>query len=326
MTLKTAQKIVVLATGGTIAGLSTGADPSRYQAAQVPIDALLSRSQLSLAELAPGCRLQTEQVAQIDSKSMSHAIWAELATRCAAHLADPEVLGLVITHGTDTVEETAFFLQSVLRPRKPVVMTCAMLPANAPEPDGPGNLRDALRWLVHAAQTPERPSSAQTVVVLAGEVHAAHRIQKVTAQSLQAFASGPAGPVARVASGHVQVMDDTPAPVWAAPSVDMLPPAATWPEVRVVMSHAQADGREVRVLSQSSAPPAGWVAAATGAGSIHVQLEQALREAEQRGARILRATRCVWGRADSDDGRPFEAAGGLNPVKARIALLLELMA
>ncbi len=131
-------KIVVLATGGTLAG--TAADPGDnigYRAAQLGIDQLL--------EAIPALRglpVQAEQVAQIDSKDMSFEIWRALALRCRHWLAQVDVAGLVITHGTDTLEETAFFLQSVLAPAKPVVLTAAMRPATALLADGPQNIVD----------------------------------------------------------------------------------------------------------------------------------------------------------------------------------------
>ncbi|MEK9803308.1 MAG: asparaginase domain-containing protein, partial [Curvibacter sp.] len=133
------QKIVVLGTGGTIAGLAQGAAPGRYRAAQKPVGELLAG-----LELPAGMDLQVEQVAQIDSKDMDLPVWQALLTACRHHLAAQAVQALLITHGTDTLEETAWLLQALLAPRKPVVLTCAMRPADAPDADGPRNLADAL--------------------------------------------------------------------------------------------------------------------------------------------------------------------------------------
>jgi L-asparaginase len=122
------QKIVVLGTGGTIAGTSAQAgDNIGYTAAQVGVGQLLAAVP-GLQQAARGV-LVAEQVAQIDSKDMDGHVWQALALRCAHHLEDPEVRGVVITHGTDTLEETAWFLHEVLDTRaKPVVLTCAMRP------------------------------------------------------------------------------------------------------------------------------------------------------------------------------------------------------
>src|SRR5690348_6482601 len=120
-------KLVVLATGGTIAGRAVSAsDNLAYQSAQIGVAQLLAG-----VPCPAGFALEGEQVAQIDSKDMDFAVWRALAQRCAHWLARDEVAGLVVTHGTDTLEETAFFLQSVLAPAKPVVLTGAMRPATS---------------------------------------------------------------------------------------------------------------------------------------------------------------------------------------------------
>ncbi|MGL6110903.1 MAG: asparaginase, partial [Rubrivivax sp.] len=132
--------VVVLGTGGTIAGTAANAaDNVGYSAAQLGVQALLA----SVPALA-GRPTECEQVAQVDSKDLSHALWLLLARRVAHHLQRPEVCGAVIAHGTDTLEETAFFLHAVLAPGKPVVLTAAMRPATSLLADGPQNLLDAV--------------------------------------------------------------------------------------------------------------------------------------------------------------------------------------
>lgn len=321
MALKNSRKIVVLATGGTIAGLARQPTDPGYTAAVLPVSDLLGGLDLG----SDGAwTLESEQVAQIDSKDMTPTVWAELARRCAAHLASPEVAGLVITHGTDTAEETAFFLQCVLRPAKPVALTCAMRPANAPDADGPGNLQDAVNWVRLSASSTQVP--AQVVLVAAGEVHAASVVQKIFSDRLDAFSSGPNGPLARIAQSSLQWGNAAAPWICATPPVTALGDGRDWPEVRLVHSHAGADGREVRALMSSSHPPRGWVVAGTGAGTLHQDLAAALDEARQRGAVVWCASRCAWGVVPErrDDG--LHAAGGLSPVKARIALMLSLMA
>ena len=120
-------KIVVLGTGGTLAGAAaTPGDNVGYKAAQFGIGELLAR-----IPSLQGVPIESEQVAQVDSKDMTFAIWRDLAARCAHWLAQDDVAGIVVTHGTDTIEETSFFLQEVLAPAKPVVLTCAMRPSTA---------------------------------------------------------------------------------------------------------------------------------------------------------------------------------------------------
>jgi L-asparaginase len=346
VTTEKPQKIVILATGGTIAGLAKDVQrPDRYQAAQLTGAQLLEGLTHSpTAQARRSHRLSdpskfewvTEQVAQVDSKAMTHALWRTLAQRCEAHLNDPQVRGIVITHGTDTAEETAFFLQCVLRPTKPVALTCAMRPANAADADGPANLADALSWVVQS-------DLGQVTVVVQGEVHAAQWVQKVSTQPGHAFSSGPHGPLARLRDNMMspsgQVTDDTP---WSSPLAAALPDAQTWPRVVCLMSHAGVDGAVlrtwVRALATSDSPVRGWVVAGTGAGTVHPALEQALSEAQAQGAVVWRASRCAWGdvpdetnavEANGAAGRQgasaWKSAGALTPAKARIALMLSLM-
>jgi L-asparaginase len=152
------EKIVVLGTGGTIAGLAQGAAQGRYRAAQKPVGDLLAG-----VAVPAGVTLQLEQVAQIDSKDMDLAVWQSLLRACHKHLAEADVSGLVITHGTDTLEETAWLLQALMAPRKPVVLTCAMRPADAPDADGPRNLADALAVAAD-------PGAQGVLVVCAGRI------------------------------------------------------------------------------------------------------------------------------------------------------------
>ena len=132
--------VVVLGTGGTIAGSAASADDNLgYVAGVLGVGALVAS-----ASDGDALAVETEQVAQIDSKDMSFAIWLQLARRVAHHVARAEVTGIVVTHGTDTLEETAYFLSRVVAVAKPVVLTAAMRPATSRQADGPQNLADAI--------------------------------------------------------------------------------------------------------------------------------------------------------------------------------------
>ncbi|MGC3986957.1 MAG: asparaginase [Pseudorhodoferax sp.] len=307
--------LLVLGSGGTIAGLAPRAgDTLGYQAAQVGVAQLLA----GLAA-PPGCALEAEQVAQIDSKDMDAAVWLRLARRCAEALARDDVQGIVVTHGTDTLEETAYFLQAVLAPAKPVVLACAMRPANAAMPDGPQNLRDALAV---AAQ----PGARGVVAVCAGVVHAAFDVRKVHGYRLDAFGSGDAGPLAYVEAGALRQLRDWPRPMPTPGLLARLPAAPeAWPRVEIVFSHAGASGAGVDALVRDGAR--GIVVAATGNGSVHQALEAALLRAQAAGVRVLRASRCDQGRVmGGGEGDALAGAGALSPVKARIQLQLDLLA
>lgn len=310
------KKIVVLGTGGTIAGTATHADDNiGYTAAQVGIDALLA----GIPALR-GRSLVAEQVAQVDSKDMTFAIWQALAARCAYWLAQDDVAGIVITHGTDTLEETAFFLHAALGPAKPVVLTCAMRPATAMTPDGPQNLVDA----VAVAATPQAHG---VVVVCAGTVHGALDVQKLYTYRVDAFSSGDAGPLAYVEEGAVRQLRAWPTATSGAQRQALLArvaEATAWPRVEIVTSHAGAGPQLVQALVAQGVH--GIVVAATGNGTVHAALEAALLQAQASGVAVWRSTRCAAGRVLPRPDDLLPGAGGLSPVKARIAMLLDLLA
>ncbi|MBX9959825.1 MAG: asparaginase [Burkholderiaceae bacterium] len=313
------QKIVVLGTGGTIAGLARGAEPGRYHAARKPVDELLAG-----VAVPAGMTLQLEQVAQIDSKDMDLAVWQALLQACQSHLDQAEVRGLVITHGTDTLEETAWLLQALLAPRKPVVLTCAMRPADAPDADGPRNLADALAVAADSGAT-------GVLAVCAGRILGAREVQKLHSSRLDAFGSGEAGDIGRVQAGGVQWLRDRP-PSQPLGVLDAVLAAPALPRVEVVLSHASACGATVDALvdpetaaRHSAAPVRGLVLAGTGGGTLHREIEAAARRAQAAGVRVVRSTRCAdgWLQPRADDEFP---ALPLNPVKARLALMLDLLA
>lgn len=307
------KKIAILGTGGTIAGRAAAAhDNIGYAAAQLGVEDVLA-----MVPGLGGAPLVAEQVAQIDSKDMSLDVWRSLAQRCAHWLARKDAGAVVVTHGTDTLEETAWFLQSVLAPAKPVVLTCAMRPATALLADGPQNLLDA----VAVART---PLARGVVAVCAGAIHGAADIAKQHTYRLDAFTSGDAGPIGYVEEGRVRLLRDWPAPDGrAAQALAKVAASQRWPRVEIVMSHAGAGGAVVRALVADGA--GGLVVAGTGNGSVHRDLEQALRDAQARGVRVVRSTRCAQGPVLSRADDTLPHAGSLSPVKARISLMLELL-
>lgn len=324
-------RIVVLGTGGTISGrASQRGDNIGYTAGEVGVAQLLE----SAGALHGGSyTLEVEQVAQVDSKDMSLALWQQLALRCTHWLAQADVAAIVITHGTDTLEETAFFLQTVLQPRKPVVMACAMRPSTALVPDGPQNLLDAMA----VAQS----AGAQGVlVVCAGKIHGARDVQKLHNYQLDAFDSGPAGVLGVVEEGRVRRLRPWPGSAEdqalhaatvtdAAAQAALLSrvantPSADWPRVEVVVSYAAANGLLVDALVAQGVQ--GLVVAATGNGTVHSALQESLLRAQSAGVRVLRATRCTFGRVLSTASDALADSAGLQPLKARIALMLELLA
>jgi L-asparaginase len=337
-----AKQIVVLGTGGTIAGKSASAtDNVDYVASEVGIETLLAAIP-SLGDAAgkasyAGCELLCEQVAQVDSKDMTFEVWQRLLERCTHWLAQPQVQGIVITHGTDTLEETAFFLHSVLETHnflsKPVVLTCAMRPSTAVAPDGPQNLLDAL-----AVASSDQIQAV--VAVCAGAIHSAVDVQKVHNYRLDAFSSGDAGALGYVKEGNLVVYrnlhqkNELKMPLsvvfTALAAINNVANLNFLPRVEIVLNHSGATGEVVLdLLAQRTATSfnklAGIVVAATGNGTISQALERALQTAEAAGVVVWRSSRCAFGTLVGREATQFGDSGGLTPVKARIALMLSLI-
>ena len=319
MKAKKSKKIVVLATGGTIAGLASNVlRPQQYQAGRVPVASLVSaipRDFLDQHRIS----ISAEQIAQIDSKDMQESVWQALAARLWHHLNQPEVDGVVITHGSDTLEETAYFLQMVFQPNKPVVLTCAMRPANAPDADGPANLQDALWVAAHSGLH-------GVLVACGGSVHAGHRVQKIQSHDLKPFASLD-GPLARFVEGKFQTLRTMPSveQPWPMPTALEVLQIQEWPRVELVLNHAGAQGENVRDMLQSSRPPKGLVVAGTGNGTVHQGLEKVLKQAQTQGIRVLRTTRCALGQVQALPDDVLASAPDMTPVQARVALQLAVI-
>jgi L-asparaginase len=222
----------------------------------------------------------------------------------------------VITHGTDTIEETAYFLRSVVPSVKPVVLTCAMRPASALSPDGPQNLLDALSVVMD-------DKACGVVVVCAGVVHAAEHVQKIHPYRLDAFNSGEAGPLAWTEEGRVRWSVGPIA--LALPDRDALslPESGSWPQVEIVLNCVGANGKVVDALVTHGIQ--GLVVACTGNGTVSDALMASLLRAMSQGVKVVRATRCSLGRVVSIPDALIPDSQGLSPVKARVALMLSLM-
>ena len=322
MDVKKDQKVVVLATGGTIAGVAGDTTkPNNYVSGQLGV------SQLTQNLVTRSVQLIQEQVCNIDSKDMQFAHWQALLGRCHFWLGQTDVAGLIVTHGTDTLEETAFFLQSVLQPSKPLAITCAMFPANVPQSDGPQNLQDALDWVL---TTPD----AGVYLVSAGEVHFGIGVQKIFSDRSEAFASRNTVFAADDKRNLISIQD------WQMPSIEQVLDAKLWPRVELIFNHSGADGQIVKDLLQANVLTKsvaqiqvsaasmieGIVVAATGSGTLNHDLELALNEAQKAGLWVARTSRCAFGVADPDKHPSIPSLHNLSPVQGRVAMILGLLA
>ena len=318
-------KLVILGTGGTIAGRADSQSQAvGYKAGQITVQSLLDAvPDLEQQALGP---VQTQQIAQVDSKDMDWPVWRALLRACAQALEDADTRAVVITHGTDTLEETAWLLHSLLPATKPIVLTCAMRPATALLADGPQNLRDAVTVAASGGRS-------GVWVVAGGEVHAAAQVQKVHPYRLQAMRSVEGGPQALVEEGRVRwlVPDASSSPssraVLPVPTPSCLLALDELPWVEVVFSGALARASGVDALV--AAGVRGIVVAGTGNATVHEGMEAALQRAREKGVWIWRGTRCAEGLpvASGLGSSPAEADLAQLPVaKARIAMMLALAA
>lgn len=314
----TLPRIAVLATGGTIAGSAPDAsNTAGYQAGVIGVAQLLA----AVPGLDAIAHIHAGQVASIDSKDMSLALWSTLAQRVNELLASDEIDGVVITHGTDTLEETAYCLHLAVKSAKPCVLTAAMRPASALSADGPLNLLNAVTLAASGAA-----AGQGVLVAFNNRIHCARDVVKVSTYAVDAFQSPEVGALGWVQDGRVEFQRkalrphtvDTP---FAAP--------AQWPLVEIVASYAGVS--RVAVDALVAAGVRGIVVAGTGNGSIHGAVQQALADAAARGVAVVRASHVGSGHvmhngAAKDDALGFVSAGTLNPYKARVLLLLALAA
>ena len=321
-----ANTLLILGTGGTIAGVQNANDASGgYTAGVLGVDELLGG-----VTPPTGWCVSTQQVASIDSKDMRWSVWQGLAAALGRGLSDPAVGGVVITHGTDTLEETACLLDWLHDQRKPILLTAAMRPATAPDADGPVNLRDAMAVAAALSAT----GRGGVWVLMHGRLWPASQVRKVHSHAIDAFDGGGAAAVAEFSDAD-QVWRPTQGS-WDRLTVRE-PQASLWrwfatqarPRVECVCSHADADGWLVRAMlahAQTSARPLkGIVVAGTGHGTLHEGLTQALREATQQGITVWRSSRVARGGVLAREGDEWPAVPHLTAAQARVALTLSLL-
>ena len=317
---KNTPHILVLGIGGTIAGLAQDpANPSAYQAGQVGIEVLLARIQ----EGIPGSvKFVSEQLANIDSRDLSEELLTQIGNTVKESIQDPAVQGIVITHGTDTIEETGFFLHATCgklaeKLGKRVVLTGAMLPSNVPQADGPQNLMDALKW---ASTAPENCPGG-VFAVFAGKVCLARDLAKRHSSALNApLIDSPSSPIGLINPSWL-----SRARAIQAASTEDLPIPETWPWVEILTSHAGARAQPIEAMM--SAGVQGLVLAGTGLGGLHENWLRPLKQAQEQGIALVRSTRTGAGpTVSTKDGLACELAGGLSAPRARIALQLALNA
>lgn len=310
--------IVILATGGTIAGSAETNVQSGYTSGQVGVDILIN----AVPQLKEIANVTGEQISNIGSQDMSDKVWLKLAQRCNELLSRSDVDGIVITHGTDTMEETAFFLNLVVHSRKPVVMTCSMRPSTALSADGPLNIYNAV------AVAGNTNAMGRGVLVVANDrIHSARDVVKTSTTAVETFVSPLVGVIGTVNYGKCNFVDiphkkntyDTPF------NVDT---NTVLPRVDILAMYEDAPGDLIRASVDFGAK--GIVTEGLGNGNMPDACVKALEYARSKGVVVVRAARVFTGFVDrnvelNDDQLGFVASYELRPSKARVLLRLALM-
>jgi L-asparaginase len=309
--------IKVLATGGTIAGAQASATDYGYKSGAYDVNSLL-KAVPNLDKLAV---ITGEQVANIGSQDMNDEVWLKLAKRLNAVLAEPGTSGALITHGTDTLEETSYFLSLVTRSDKPVVMVGSMRPATAISADGPGNIYNGV-----AVAADPRAKGKGTLVCLNDEIHYARNVVKTDTTSVQTFRSLNRGPAGVVHTGKIDWFEPMDRKLGAASefSVDGLDKL---PRVDVIYAHANMSADLIDAAVANGAK--GIVVAGVGDGNMTTPALDALTKVAKGGIVVVRSTRLPAGivlrnNEVNDDEKGFVASGELNPAKSRVLLQLAL--
>ena len=306
----------ILATGGTIAGTQAVPGQGGYKAGVLTVEALIASAPSIVAQ----AEISAEQVANIPSNEMTDEVWLKLVRRVETALADPLVDGVVITHGTDTLEESAWLLELTTGSDKPVVLVGSMRPATAVSADGPSNLANA----VTVASAPSARGRG-VLVAMNNTIHGARDATKTHGQRVEAFSSPNRGALGWVDQGKIHFYD--PAPGARGPARYPLGDSVTLPRVDIVYSHAGADG--VMLDAAVAAGAKGIVIAGSGAGGMTSAMRASSGEITKRGIAIVRTARHSagsveryesGGKDDNDSALGLSAGGSLTPPKARVLL------
>ncbi|WP_319521623.1 type II asparaginase [uncultured Desulfosarcina sp.] len=315
---KAKAEVVVLATGGTIAGTAGSATRADYTSGRVTVDAMIA----AVPQIREIARVRGEQLANVGSQDITFAIMIALANRINNLLAEKHNHGVVVTHGTDTMEETAHFLNLTVASRKPVVMTGAMRPATAISADGPLNLYNAV-----AVAADPQAAERGVLVVMNDRIHGAHSLTKSNTTSVETFISPVNGLIGTVNYGRSEYFRrpfrrHTFNSEFSLDGVSVLP--------RVDIVHACADMPPDLIDASVERGARGIVIAGDGNGNMNAATIERAARAAAGGVLIVRSSRVPTGNVGrnveiDDDRLGFVASDELNPVKARILLMLALL-
>ena len=310
--------VAVLATGGTIAGAAASDTQAGYTSGQLGVEQLIN----AVPQAKKLANLRGEQISNIGSQDMNDEVWLKLANRVNELAAKADVEGIVITHGTDTIEETAYFLNLVARTAKPIVLTGSMRPATALSADGPLNFFNAV-----AVAASQDAAGHGVLVVLNDWIHGAASLTKTSTTAVQTFMSPLSGLVGTVAYGKVEFTRQ-PIGRHTGESEFSLKGVTALPRVDIIMAHENMDGALIDAAVAAGAK--GIVIAGVGNGNLTQAAVAALAAQAKKGIVCVRASRVAVGRVErnvelDDDTLGFVASLDKNPQKARVLLRLALL-
>jgi L-asparaginase len=309
--------IVILATGGTIAGAGASSTGSAYTSGQVKIEAMID----AVPNIRTLANLKGEQLANVGSQDMSVKVWLDLAKRINELLATKDCDGVVITHGTDTQEETAYFLNLTVKSDKPVVLTGSMRPSTALSADGPLNMYNAVALAANPAA-----KGYGVMVVMNDEIHAAKDVKKMYSTPVQTFQSPQEGMIGTVIFGDILFFHKPHGrnTINSEFSVDGV---TSLPRVDIVYGCADMSPDLIDIMVKAGAK--GIVIAGVGDGNMNAATLEAAKKAAKSGIWVVRATRVPIGavlvKGEVND-KEFGTicSDELNPQKARVLLMLAL--
>lgn len=302
--------VEIYATGGTIAGSSSSnIDTTNYKAGSIGIDSIIK----AIPELLDIANVSGQQISNIASSDINQETLLKLSKSINSKLQGSKVSGAVVTHGTDTTEETAFFLDLTINSTKPVVIVGAMRPATAISADGPMNLLEAVALAANS-----EAKNRGTMVVLNDRIASGYYVTKTNSTTLDTFKS--------VEQGYLGTFIGTTPKFYYQPTMPMNKPYfdiskySDLPKVSILYVHQDQDIALIDAAIQNGAK--GIVLAANGNGSVPTALKEKINELMKRGIPIVRSTRTGSGYVSSKD--EGIGSGYLNPQKARILLSLAL--
>ena len=312
-------RTAILATGGTIAGAQPDTSEPGYKAGSVSVDAILA----AVPGLSDIAEFDGEQVANIGSQDMNDAVWLKLARRINEIEAEGKIDGIVITHGTDTYEETAYFLNLMVKTDMPIVLVGSMRPSTAISADGPMNIYNG----VVVATLPEARGRG-VLAMMNDDLHYARRVTKTNTTHLDTMKSPNGGRAGTCDTGKCTLFGPTAKRHTTGSEFSLPADLTALPDVAIIYAHANLDDRLIKGAAAAGAK--GIVVAGVGDGNMTQPALDALAELAKQGVVVVRSSRVGSGIVKrnvevDDDKLGFVAAMDLNPQKARILLQAALL-